>query len=234
MADLFIITGASRGIGLATAQLALDQGAQVINLSRSPSSDPRVRNLSVDFADPDWPASCDAALQSMVTGGTRIALIHNAGKLQNDSTITLSAKDLRSVMEVNVLAPLVLTQLVLPRMAPGSSVIYVGSTLSEKAVPGACSYVVSKHALMGLMRSTCQDLAGKDIHSACVCPGFTNTEMLRNHVGDDESVLESIASGVTFGRLLEPEEIARTLVFCAQNPAINGAMIHANLGQIER
>jgi 3-oxoacyl-[acyl-carrier protein] reductase len=72
-------------------------------------------------------------------------------------------------------------------MGPGSSVLYVGSTLSEKAVPGSFSYVVSKHAQLGMMRATCQDLMGTGIHTAMVCPGFTDTEMLRNHLGTTNS-----------------------------------------------
>lgn len=58
--------------------------------------------------------------------------------------------------------------------------------------------------------------------------------MLRAHVGHASEVLEALAGGVTFGRLIEPEEIARTIRFCAQNAVINGAVIHANLGQVER
>ncbi|MEX2366607.1 MAG: SDR family oxidoreductase, partial [Pseudohongiellaceae bacterium] len=125
-------------------------------------------------------------------------------------------------------------QLLIPKMQSGSSIIYVGSTLSEKAVANTYSYVVSKHAMVGMMRSTCQDLAGRQIHTACICPGFTDTEMLRTHVGNDNEVLEAIASGSTFGRLIKPEEIADTIWFSANNPVINGALIHANLGQVER
>ena len=99
---------------------------------------------------------------------------------------------------------------------------------------GSCAYVVSKHALIGLMRATCQDLAGRRIHTACVCPGFTDTEMLRAHVGQSAEVLSALAAGVTYGRLIEPEEIARTIHFCALNPVVNGAVLHANLGQVER
>jgi hypothetical protein len=58
--------------------------------------------------------------------------------------------------------------------------------------------------------------------------------MLREHVGESGEALKSIASGVTFNRLIEPSEIAATLYFCARNPVINGAVIHANLGQVER
>jgi len=93
---------------------------------------------------------------------------------------------------------------------------------------------VSKHALIGMMRSTCQDLANTGIHTACVCPGFTDTEMLRAHVGEDAEIIESLSTLSTFGRLVTPEEIANTIVFAAENPVINGAVIHANLGQVER
>ena len=72
-------------------------------------------------------------------------------------------------------------------MAP--SIIYIGSTLSEKGVANSCSYVTSKHAVVGLMRSTTQDLVGKGIHTACICPGFTDTEMLKNHVGGSKEIL---------------------------------------------
>ena len=136
-------------------------------------------------------------------------------------------------MDINLIAPHTLNQLVIPFMHTGSSIIYIGSTLSEKAVANTYSYVVSKHAMIGMMRATCQDLAGSGIHTACVCPGFTDTEMLREHVGKDQEVLSSIAAMSTFGRLVSPIEVATTIKFAAENPVINGAVIHANLGQIE-
>jgi NAD(P)-dependent dehydrogenase (short-subunit alcohol dehydrogenase family) len=57
--------------------------------------------------------------------------------------------------------------------------------------------------------------------------------MLRAHVGESEDILQSIAAGSTFGRLIEPDEVAEAICFAARNPVINGAIIHANLGQIE-
>ena len=57
--------------------------------------------------------------------------------------------------------------------------------------------------------------------------------MLREHVGKDQEVLSSIAAMSTFGRLVSPIEVATTIKFAAENPVINGAVIHANLGQIE-
>ena len=72
--------------------------------------------------------------------------------------------------------------------------------------------------MVGMMRASCQDLAGTGIHTACICPGFTNTEMLRAHVGESEETLQAIGGLSTFGRLIEPSEIADTIVFCAENP----------------
>ena len=116
-------------------------------------------------------------------------------------------------------------------MQAGSSILYVGSTLSEKAVPRSFSYVTTKHATIGMMRATCQDLAGSQIHTACICPGFTDTEMLRAHVPDE--AMESISAMSAFGRLVEPTEIAQALFWASDNAVINGSIIHANLGQIE-
>jgi NAD(P)-dependent dehydrogenase (short-subunit alcohol dehydrogenase family) len=84
-----------------------------------------------------------------------------------------------------------------------------------------------------MMKATCQDLSGKQIHTACVCPGFTDTEMLREHVGHQQEVLTDIASASTFGRLIDPSEIAETIMFAARSPVINGAVMHCNLGQKE-
>ena len=117
-------------------------------------------------------------------------------------------------------------------MAAGSSILFVGSTLAEKAVPGSFSYVVSKHAQIGMMRACCQDLAGTGIHTACICPGFTDTEMLREHVPAD--AMAAVRGMSAFNRLIEPQEIAETLLWAAGTPVLNGSVIHANLGQVER
>lgn len=228
-----VITGASRGIGYATAELFLQQGFKVINLSRSAPDIAGINHLSADLSDSAWAQDISSALLSSLAGCNEICLVHNAGLLLKDSVESVDAASFHRALQVNVVAPAQLNQLLLPHMKPRSSIIYVGSTLSEKAVAGSCSYVVSKHAMAGLMKSTCQDLAGQSIHTACICPGFTETEMLSEHVGGDRGILDSIASGVTFNRLIEPAEIAKTLMFAATNPVVNGSIIHVNLGQIE-
>jgi len=229
---LLLITGASAGIGLATARHFADDGYTVVNLSRRRCPLPKATHINCDLATPRFLDNISGQLSPLLDEAERIVLIHNAARLDNDTAIETPSNRLREVFEVNLVAPNTLNYFTLPFMRPGSCVLYVGSTLSEKAVPGSFSYVVSKHALVGMMRATCQDLAGRSIHTACICPGFTDTEMVRQHVPAE--ALESIRAMSAFGRLINPDEIARTLHWAAHNPVINGAVLHANLGQVER
>lgn len=229
---LLIITGASAGIGTTTAEAFLSADYDVINLSRRPCPIEPVCHVSCDLSSPGFLKQISEHIEPMADRADEITLIHNASRLTNDSAITVEAAAIREVFEINVVAPTVLNHYVIPYMKSGSSILYVGSTLSEKAVPGTYSYVVSKHATVGMMRATCQDLVGTGIHTACICPGFTDTEMLRNHV--PASAFEEVSAASAFGRLIQPNEISDTLLFAARSPVINGALIHANLGQRER
>jgi 3-oxoacyl-[acyl-carrier protein] reductase len=232
MNNYLIITGASRGIGKATANLFLDAGWSVINISRHPCALQNVINLTADLSDPEWAPSIKKSLQAIIQTRCKITLVHNAAVNQKDTLENLQPDALRNVFEVNVVAPLILNQCLLKNMLPGSSILYIGSTLSEKAVKNAASYVTTKHALIGLMRSTCQDLVGTGIHTACICPGFTDTEMLREHL-QNPTILQSITELVTAKRLINPLEIAECIFFCANHAVINGSVFHANLGQIQ-
>ncbi|MEM1438545.1 MAG: SDR family oxidoreductase [Pseudomonadota bacterium] len=233
MSRLAIITGASAGIGAATAQRLLADGWRVINLSRRPCPVDGVESLQTDLAEAP-PRQLVETLRTACAESERVAVVHNAGLLASDNAQGITTAQLHAALQVNVVAPAALNAAIIDALPAGSAIVFIGSTLGDKAVGGALSYATSKHAVHGLMRATCQDLAGTGVHTAVVAPGFTDTEMLRDHVGGDSEVLDAIASGVTFGRLIEPEEIAATIVFCIDNAVINGAVIHANLGQIER
>jgi len=228
-----IITGASVGIGCATAARFLSEGYRVFNLSRRSCPVEGVHNTAVDLADDSSIAAACESLKLHIAESTTVALIHNAAQMRKDSTGGCTSDDLRAVLETNVVAINSLNQALLTVLPRGSSLLYVGSTLSEKAVPGSFSYVVSKHAQLGIMRASCQDLMGSGVHTALICPGFTDTEMLRTHLGNDSGVIESIGAMNSFDRLIAPEEIAELLFWAHENPVINGAVLHANLGQKE-
>lgn len=231
MAKYVVVTGGSRGIGKAVISRFMADGWEAINLSRSPCAIPNVHNISVDLGRADWPATHGATLQTLTQSAEHIALIHNASALHKDNIETLQPDAFRQILDNNLVSILTLSQLLIPNMRAGSAIIYIGSTLSEMAVPNCASYVITKHALVGMMRVTCQDLKGRGITTCCVCPGFVNTHMLTDHL--DKAVLDRVIKDkVTAGRLIETPEIAEFIYFCAQNPVLNGAVLHANLGHI--
>ena len=226
-----LITGASAGIGLHTAQRFVAEGYSVVNLSRRRCPLDTVNHVNCDLAVAGFLERLSPQLTPLLQQAEQIVLIHNAARMNNDSAVETPSNVFRETLEVNLVAPNSLNYYVIPFMRPGSSVLYVGSTLAEKAVPGSYTYVVSKHAMIGMMRATCQDLAGREIHTACICPGFTDTEMLRTHVPDE--AMDAVKSMSAFERLINPDEIAECLYWSASNPVINGSVLHANLGQIE-
>lgn len=233
MLNYLIITGGSRGIGKATIATFIKQGWKIINISRTNCEILGVKNINIDLADEHWANDFAQSLSDEVKNADRICLVHNAAIFKRDNVATLDESDFRSVLQINLISPVTLNKIFLPHMKPNSSIVYIGTTLAEQAIANRASYVITKHALIGLMRSTCQDLVGRDISTCCVCPGFVNTEMLTNQV-DAATLQHLIQEKVTAGRLIEPEEISDLIYFCANNPVINGSVIHANLGQITK
>lgn len=231
MSKTLIITGGSRGIGQNTIALFKENGWTCINLSRSSSTIPDVINIHLDLSSSQEVAKKTDALQALVKNTAQICLVHNAAYYQPDEIPSLSIENLQRTLEINVISPALLNKIFIPYMRAGSSIIYIGSTLAEKAVPGSASYIASKHAVIGLMRATCQDLNGKEIHTCCICPGLVDTKLLRDTI--DEKTIEYLIKNKIIGhRLIEPIEIAKTIYFCAISSIINGTVLHANLGQV--
>lgn len=231
MSNTLIITGGSRGIGEKTILAFQEQGYRVINISRTPSTLPNVTQFILDLSSLQDIEKKAHALQAVVGEADTVSLVHNAAYFKRDAVPSLSLAELNLTLTTNIMAAALLNTVLIPLMKPQSSIIYIGSTLSEKAVPGCASYLISKHAVLGLMRATCQDLAGKDIHTCCICPGFVDTKILRDN--NDEKVIKRVVEAkVIAKRLIEPEEIAKVIYFCATSPVINGTVLHANLGQV--
>jgi len=235
MTKLAIITGASSGIGAACARQFREQGFTVINVSRRECPVDGVVNICGDLGEV---TSANALGQRLVEAieqhtPTSVCVVHNAALMLKDSVTDTIDSNIERVMQINVVAINALNRQLLPLLPTSSSLLFIGSTLSEKAVAGAFSYVVSKHAQLGMMRATCQDLMGKGIHTALIGPGFTDTEMLRGHVGHNQEIIAAISELNSFGRLVDPQEIASLVTWCHDNPVINGSVLHANLGQVE-
>jgi 3-oxoacyl-[acyl-carrier protein] reductase len=226
-----IVTGASAGIGLAIAERFASRGHRVLSLARRRCPVDVVESLLIDLAGQDVPKLLPQLMPKLPAGKTVIHVVHNAASLPHDSAVDVDAGVLERNLRLNVVTPALLNAAIIPRMGPGSSIVFVGSTLSEKGVPRRLSYVTGKHAMLGLMRATVQDLWGRGINTVCVAPGFVDTGMLRPVLDADPMFEREVLDMVSYGRLIEPEEIAEIVEFVTRTPALNGALINANLGQ---
>lgn len=230
MENYLVITGGSRGIGEKTIATFQHQGWQTINLSRSPCQLAGVVNIPIDLSSNTSITQQAALILNSVKDAQKIVLVHNATFYQPDRIDQLSLETLQTTLQTNIVACAALNNILLPVMT-GGAIIYIGSTLAVKAVPGSASYIISKHALIGLMKATCQDLLGRAIHTCCICPGLVDTQLLKEVM--DEATIDYLLNNVIIGkRLIEPQEIADLIYFCANTNIINGATLQANLGQV--
>ncbi len=227
-----IITGGSRGIGKAAIALFQQQGWQILNLSRSACDIEGVNNLSVDLSSSRALEAHKKELRDIASDADQCCIIHNAGHMIRDRIGRQKIDILKSNFELIIVSAGILNNFLIESMKPGSSILYMGSTVSEMGVPKNASYITLKHAVVGMMRATCQDLAGSGIHTCCVCPGLTNTEMLQQSLPTEEAMNWAKAK-VGANRLIEPNEIAELLLFCANHEVINGSVFHAHLGQLQ-
>lgn len=254
MKKIAIITGASSGIGLETAKLFLQKGWDIINISRTPctieldaNKSNILRNYQCDLADFDRLKEVCAEVNKQLEGYQLASLIHNSAIYRYDNYENLNEDEYLAVLKVNLIAPQLINKILLPKLAKmsldlqnkhkdaeyGCSCIFIGSTLSEVGTSNLLSYISSKHALAGMMKSVSQDLKGKNTHTALICPGFTDTKMLRDNIKNNESIMAQISQKTAFNRIVKPQEIARSIYFTSKNPAINGSVIHANLGFLD-
>lgn len=241
-----VITGGSTGIGHEVCRRFMESGYTVINLSRSECAIEGVHSVPVDLCsklkDEELALlRSDPVMATLLSGNglSELHLIHCASNNVTDSVCSLDSNEMERSLMINAVNPAVLTSMLLPLMGDRSSILFIGSTLSHKAVANKLSYSTAKHAAIGLMRSITQDVMARNderaIHSAVICPGFTDTEMLRSAVTDEnrKGFQEFIASFVGMKRLITPSEIARFVYEVAQSPVLNGSVLDANGGQKE-
>lgn len=202
MTQTVVVTGASSGIGRATAALFLAQGYTVIGTSRDPERIPAgnridgVEYRALDLADPASVEAFGAAL------GPVDVLVNNAGESQSGPLEELPAEALDRLFRTNVLGPVRLTQLVLPGMRERRSgrVIMVGSMLASFPLAYRSSYVATKAALKGFANAARLELTPFGVGICTVEPGSISTgigERRTAYIADDSPHLADYRTMIT-------------------------------------
>ena len=213
-----IVTGASSGIGLACARAFLTAGATVVAHCRKGRT--VVEDLRREFgADRVVPVPADLAKEEgctalVRTAGTFDVLVHSAG-IWNDGEIrTLTAENLEKMFRTNTFSAYFLAREA-ARVIKQGSMIFIGSTAGERGEPGHSHYAGSKAALWGLVQSLAQELA-PDVRVNLVSPGWVNTPMSAASFAIPGK-LDNIVGGIPLHRVAEPEDVASSVVFLADD-----------------
>jgi len=230
---VIVVTGGANGIGKATVrEFSARQGAVAIVDRDEKAGIETAREISagggnVHFfpADVGLRAQVEKLIPDIVQkfGGIDI-LVNNAGIQRYGSVLSTSEEVWDEVMAANLKSAYLMSKYAIPeiRKRGGGSIVITGSVQSFGAIVNSVAYVVSKHGLLGLTRAMALDHAKHNIRVNLVCPGATDTPMVRNAAAasdDPERVLEACASMHAFKRLIRPEEIAHVIVFLASDLA---------------
>jgi 3-hydroxy acid dehydrogenase / malonic semialdehyde reductase len=209
-----IVTGASSGIGLATARALAEAGVRVAGGAR------RVERLETEIAlelDVTEPESCARFVAAAVEqlGGLDI-LVNNAGLALGRAPFDESSEeDEATVLGVNVAGLMRMTRLCLPHFAEWGHIVNIGSVAGRVAYEGGASYIAAKFAERGFTYALREDLLGRPLRITTVDPGLAETEFSIVRFKGDAEKAAAVYRGVD---PLHPEDIAECIVFALTRP----------------
>lgn len=210
-----VVTGASSGIGAATALALAREGARVVGgARRSDQIQPPVTSLEVDVTDP---ASCERFVTAAVEELSGIdILVNTAGlALGRDYFDESTEEDEHTVLETNVNGLIRMTRLFLPHIRDGGYIVNMGSIAGRQAYEKAAVYVASKFAVRGFTYALREDLLGRPIHITTVDAGLVDTNFSRVRFRGDEEKASKVYEGLDAPKA---EDIADCILFAVTRP----------------
>ncbi len=229
---VWVITGASRGIGLAVARRVTDAGDHVALVARGDSVMAAASELgSAAFgvqADVSDAASVHAAVDAIVARWGRLdVVVNNAGLHRGGKVGRLPLEDWQAVLDTNLTGALNVISSAREHLGEGGSIVNIGAVVGFRGFPGDAAYAASKSGLAGLTRALAIELAGKGIRANLVIPGLVLTEM----TGElSEKALESMRGMIPMARYGETEEIAEVVEWVARSRYMTGAFVPVDGG----
>ena len=245
-----VVTGAGRGIGAAIARRLATDGARLTLLGRQegplqalaaklPAS-AQAQAIVCDVADP---ASVALAFEKISDGAAHI-LVNNAGQAASSPFGRTSDELWQRMLAVNLTGTFLCARAALPGMLAGEwgRIVNISSTAGQRGYAYISAYAAAKHGVIGLTRSLALEVASKGITVNAVCPGYTETDLLRESVdnvvaktgrGAEEARAEFTRHNPQ-GRIVQPEEVASTVAWlCSPGAsAINGQSISVSGGEV--
>ncbi len=241
-----LITGGSRGIGRATADLLASRGAQVMCVARG-QQELKETGLEYSVADLGTSDGCAKAVADTEQrlGPIEILVCNHGFGSAHERVVWEQDPDVwRESMRINLDGPFYLSRLVLPGMIERQygRMVYTSSTAGLVAEHAGSAYTSSKHGLLGLMRSVALDGGPYGITSNAVLPGWVRTEMAERsarHEAKDrgitvDQVWEERAALYPPGRVATPQEVAEMIAFLAaeESSGVSGEAIRIALGSV--
>jgi 3-hydroxy acid dehydrogenase/malonic semialdehyde reductase len=218
-----VVTGASSGIGSATALALAREGARVVGgARRTDRIAPPVTPLELDVTDVQ---SCERFVTEAAEELSGIDILVNAAGLAlgRDPFDASSEEDERTVLETNVNGLIRMTRLCLPHLRDGGHIVNLGSVAGRQAYPNGALYVTSKFAVRGFTYALREDLLGRPIRITTVDPGLVETDFSLVRFRGDEDAARKVYEGV---EAMRPEDIAECVAFAVTRPA------HVNVDEI--
>lgn len=229
-----IVTGASMGIGAATARVFAEAGAKLVLAARSADKLEAVAQSLPSQAEPlivptdmTDPAQVRALIDQAYERFGRIdILINNAGQAVAGWVATVNPDHYRQIIELNMLGPLHAMQAVVPKMKEqgGGVIINISSTVSKMAIPGIGTYASTKYALNGLTLTARNELAADNIRVVLFHPGQTATDFGKNAVFEENMRNWHPANDQPMPPPDTAEDVARKILEAAINEPIEMQM----------
>jgi NAD(P)-dependent dehydrogenase (short-subunit alcohol dehydrogenase family) len=216
-----LVTGGSRGIGLAIVERFRNAGWRVATCARSLDTlDENTADLKLPCDVTDANAVRDAIATIVQEFGRIDALVNNAGAAGSNSLDPDSDDALwHRIIDVNLNGTYYFTKHAYPQIPDGGRIINIGSLLSHRGVADQTAYSAAKHAVLGFTRAFARHAAARGVTVNAVCPGWVRTDMALARWQELDIDGEQAAAGNPLGRVAEASEVAALVYFLATEEA---------------